>query len=148
MIPPFAKTLLQVPPAPPAPPAPPIPPTPPLPPEPPATPEFITEVQGAGVNEIFVGGPPIHEVVLILGVIIVIGIVLYPLARALARRIEEGRRPSLSGEADARMERLEQAVDAMAVEIERISEGQRYATKLLTERLPGADKPGQEKLPR
>ena len=83
---------------------------------------------------------------LILGVIIVIGIVLYPLAKALARRIEGGK-PALSGASDARMERLEQAVDAMAVEIERISEGQRYATRLLTERLPSA-KDGQQKLPR
>jgi hypothetical protein len=31
------------------------------------------------------------------------------------------------------MERLEQAVDAIAIEIERVSEGQRYMTRLLTE---------------
>ena len=37
---------------------------------------------------------------------------------------------------DARMERLEQAVDAIALEIERISEGQRFATKLLSEQTP------------
>ena len=35
---------------------------------------------------------------------------------------------------DARMERIEQAVDTIAVEIERISEGQRFTTKLLSER--------------
>ena len=42
--------------------------------------------------------------------------------------------------ADARLERIEQAVDAIAIEIERISEGQRFTTKLLNERekvLPG-----------
>ena len=33
----------------------------------------------------------------------------------------------------ARMERLEQAVDAIAIEVERVSEGQRYMTRLLTE---------------
>ena len=33
-----------------------------------------------------------------------------------------------------RMENLEVAVDAMAVELERIGEGQRFVTKLLTER--------------
>lgn len=33
----------------------------------------------------------------------------------------------------ARLERMEQAIEAMAVEIERISEGQRFTTKLLTE---------------
>ena len=33
-----------------------------------------------------------------------------------------------------RLERMEQAIDAMAVETERISEGQRFTTKLLNER--------------
>ena len=34
----------------------------------------------------------------------------------------------------ARLEHIEQAIDAMAVETERISEGQRFTTKLLSER--------------
>ena len=33
-----------------------------------------------------------------------------------------------------RLERMEQAIDAVAVETERISEGQRFTTKLLSER--------------
>jgi len=33
-----------------------------------------------------------------------------------------------------RLERIEQAIEAMAVEVERISEGQRFVTKLLAER--------------
>ncbi len=35
---------------------------------------------------------------------------------------------------DDRLKRLEQAVDAIAVEVERISEAQRFTTKLLSER--------------
>ena len=35
---------------------------------------------------------------------------------------------------DDRFERLEQAVDSIAIEVERISESQRFATKLLAER--------------
>ena len=35
---------------------------------------------------------------------------------------------------DGRLARLEQAVDSIAVEVERISEGQRFTTRLLTER--------------
>lgn len=35
---------------------------------------------------------------------------------------------------DQRLERIEQAVDAIAIEVERISEGQRFTTKLLSER--------------
>jgi hypothetical protein len=34
----------------------------------------------------------------------------------------------------ARIERIEQAVDSIAVEVERISENQRFTTKLLSER--------------
>jgi hypothetical protein len=35
---------------------------------------------------------------------------------------------------DQRLERIEQAVDAIAIEVERISEGQRFTTKLLADR--------------
>lgn len=35
---------------------------------------------------------------------------------------------------EARMARLEQAVEAIALEVERISEGQRFTTRLLAER--------------
>jgi 3-hydroxymyristoyl/3-hydroxydecanoyl-(acyl carrier protein) dehydratase len=45
------------------------------------------------------------------------------------------------GITDARFERLEQAVESIAIEMERVSEGQRFVTKLLSERAPEA--PGQ-----
>lgn len=35
---------------------------------------------------------------------------------------------------DERLTRMEQAIDAMAIEMERVSEGQRFTTKLLSER--------------
>jgi hypothetical protein len=35
---------------------------------------------------------------------------------------------------DQRLERVEQAVESIAIEIERVSEGQRFVTKLLSER--------------
>jgi hypothetical protein len=38
---------------------------------------------------------------------------------------------------ERRMERLETAVDAIAFEVERISEAQRFTAQLLAERLPG-----------
>ena len=43
---------------------------------------------------------------------------------------------------DARFERLEQAVDSIAIEIERMSEAQRFTAKLLAER--GAALPSSE----
>ena len=58
-----------------------------------------------------------------------------PLAKAYARRIErEPRSPSLPPDMTARLERMEQAIDSIAIEVERISEGQRFTTKLLAER--------------
>jgi len=41
--------------------------------------------------------------------------------------------PALSNEAVQRLERLEQGMDAIAIEIERVSEGQRFVTKLLSD---------------
>ena len=67
---------------------------------------------------------------------LVITILGLPLVRVLARRLD--RRDSASGPALAKIEerlaRLETGVDSIAVEIERISEGQRFTTKLLAER--------------
>jgi hypothetical protein len=40
----------------------------------------------------------------------------------------------MSPEVQARLERMEQALDSIAIEVERISEGQRFTTKLLAER--------------
>jgi hypothetical protein len=59
-----------------------------------------------------------------------------PLARAWAKRLERGPMPgpSISPDVQARLERMEQALDSIAIEVERISEGQRFTTKLLAER--------------
>jgi hypothetical protein len=35
---------------------------------------------------------------------------------------------------EERLSRIEQAVDAMSVEVERVAEGQRFTTRLLSER--------------
>ena len=78
------------------------------------------------------------------GVIVLTGLVLFfitlmvigwPIARAMARRIDRrsaGTPPTFDGE--ARLARIEHAVEAIAVEVERVSEGQRFATRLLSER--------------
>ncbi len=59
-----------------------------------------------------------------------------PLARALSRRMDRGAvAPHVPAELSQRLERMEQAIDSIAVEVERISEGQRFTTKLLSERV-------------
>ena len=62
--------------------------------------------------------------------------VLAPLALGSAYLMfkRANRAPAQRGDRDnERLQRLESSVDAIAVEIERISEGQRFVTKLLTE---------------
>ena len=72
----------------------------------------------------------------------------WPLARAYAKRLEQrGSAGHIPVEVTARLERMEQAIDSIAVEVERISEGQRFTTKLLSERTapqsgPGGTPPG------
>ncbi len=59
----------------------------------------------------------------------------FPLARAYATKIERGNDTArVPSDVSARLERMEQAIDSIAVEVERISEGQRFTTKLLAER--------------
>jgi len=64
--------------------------------------------------------------------------VLSPIALSMSRLIwKRGSRtamaPAAPVESSERLERIEQAVDAIAIEVERISEGQRFTTKLLGE---------------
>jgi hypothetical protein len=66
--------------------------------------------------------------------IVVIATVV-PIVRALIRRWErEPALPPSTAGSDVRLERIEQAIEAMALEVERISEGQRFTAKLLAER--------------
>ena len=66
-------------------------------------------------------------------------VVLGPLSLALARLVwKRGslpRRPVAATDpaSTARLERIEQAVDTIALEVERVSEGQRFVTRLLAE---------------
>ena len=107
---------------------------------------FVPPFPGSGAP--FPGsGPQIPEGAVIISVaffvmcaVIVIG---FPIARAIARRMDKRNTVAPAGDADsrARLERIEQAVDAIAVEVERISEGQRFTTKVMSDlrALPQAD---------
>ena len=64
--------------------------------------------------------------------------VLAPLAFAAARLMwkratSRPAGPAISADASRRLERLEQGMDAIAIEIERVSEGQRFVTRLLSD---------------
>ena len=78
-------------------------------------------------------GPEI--VVPLGGMMMIITIVVgRPLVSAWATKLEnESKRPAIPADVAVRLERMEQSIDAIAVEVERISEGQRFTTKLLAE---------------
>ncbi|MHB1310386.1 MAG: hypothetical protein ACYC3L_00115 [Gemmatimonadaceae bacterium] len=65
-------------------------------------------------------------------VAIVLGV---PLVRAHIKRADRSASlPAPDPRAEERLARIESAVEAIAIEVERISEGQRFVTKLLAER--------------
>jgi hypothetical protein len=67
---------------------------------------------------------------------IIIGL---PLARAFARRMDKRSATApMSNEIASQLTHLNQAVDAIALEVERISEGQRFTTRLLSEQREAA----------
>lgn len=78
-------------------------------------------------------GPP-PEAFVLMGLFIVV--VLLPISLAFARRIwRRGKDAVVSfpQELSDRLNRLDQAVDSIAVEVERIGEGQRFVTRVLSE---------------
>lgn len=67
---------------------------------------------------------------------IIIGL---PLARAFGRRMDRrGSGQQIPSDLSHQIGQLNQAVDAIALEVERISEGQRFATRLLSEQRDSA----------
>lgn len=59
-----------------------------------------------------------------------------PLMRAYARRLERQSDQQVPDLVTARLERMEQSIDAIAEQVERIAEGQRFTTRLLAEQTP------------
>ena len=58
-------------------------------------------------------------------------IVGWPISRALGRRFERrGAQPTLESGMSEQLQRIEQSVEAIAIEVERISESQRFLAKL------------------
>jgi len=77
-------------------------------------------------------------VIALIGVLSGVGILAGAFAGAYFFGKSRGQRESLMTAKDpeltARLNRVEQIVEATAIEIERISEGQRFTTKLLSEK--------------
>jgi hypothetical protein len=74
-----------------------------------------------------------YELLAVIAGLTTVASVVESVTKAWARRAE-ARRPGLPLETEGRLVRIEQTVEAIAVEVERVAEGQRYTTKLLAER--------------
>lgn len=63
-------------------------------------------------------------------------IILFPLMRSLGRVLERRAVPPqrLDASTESQLRRMEQAIDAVAIEVERVAEGQRFTAKLLADR--------------
>ena len=118
----------------------------PAPPAAPDAPRTFT-IRGPNGEQTTIGMPPASDIIppqavdisvafFITMAIIIIGL---PLARAFARRMDRKvATPQISNDVSAQLAHLSQAVDAIALEVERITEGQRFTTKLLSEQRDAA----------
>jgi multidrug efflux pump subunit AcrA (membrane-fusion protein) len=79
--------------------------------------------------------PQVVDIVTMFLVAMVICVVGFPIARAFGRWIDRRGLPTpVNTELSAQITRIEHAVDSMSVEVERISEAQRFQAKLLSDR--------------
>lgn len=80
--------------------------------------------------------PRVKDVSIAFFIMFAVIIIGRPIMRAIGKRIEAGAQPParIPPEMQAQMQQLIQSVDAIAIEVERISEGQRFAAKILAEK--------------
>ncbi len=95
-----------------------------------------------GLAPSMVAEPPVvilaaagEEVAIIAIIMGTLAGVFFPLVRAWARRLENRGTTTLPLQGvEDRLDRIERGVEAIALEVERVSEGQRFVTKLLAEK--------------
>jgi hypothetical protein len=102
------------------------------------TTQTITIPPGAFDNEIPPQAVDISIVFFLMIAAIIIGL---PLVRAFARRMDRRGTAQIPNEISSQLAHLNQAVDAIALEVERISEGQRFTTRLLSEQKEAGRQP-------
>jgi hypothetical protein len=122
--------------------------TPPTPPDVPQPPRTFTIRGPDGTNVITIPPhafdntiPPQVEDISIMFFLTIGAIIIFlPLVRAFARRMDRrgGGTAQIPNEVSSQLAHLNQAVDAIALEVERISEGQRFTTRLLSEQRDAA----------
>jgi hypothetical protein len=93
-------------------------------------------VVGTEFNPDIMIPPQVENISIAFFVMVGAVIIGYPLMRAIARRIDRGAPPpaTIPNELRQQLQQLSASVDAIAIEVERISEGQRFTTKMLAEK--------------
>lgn len=74
------------------------------------------------------------EMVAMLGTMGIVGGVVISIVKTVSNRPRNALPNDQVQRLEERLGRIEQGIDAMAIEVERISEGQRFTTKLLSDR--------------
>jgi hypothetical protein len=120
----------------------------PVPPMPPDNPRVITIRNRDGTQSIIsvpsglasdVIPPQVVDISIAFFLTMAAIIIGLPLARAFARRMDRrGAGAQIPSDLSHQIGQLNQAVDAIALEVERISEGQRFTTRLLSEQRDSA----------
>lgn len=104
-------------------------------------PPMRMRANGASSSDIPPGAAGLLNNGMVALVIMMIG---FPFARAIARMIDRrGAAPRADSDTAQRLHAIENAVESIAVEVERISEGQRFTARILTQR---AQQPAREAL--
>ena len=86
--------------------------------------------------------PQVFDIVIFFFITVAVIMIGLPIARALGRRLD--RKPykqALDPGITTQLQRIENTVDSMSIEIERISEAQRYMARLQTEHADPASHP-------
>ncbi len=84
--------------------------------------------------------PQVVDISIAFFIMCAVMVIGWPLARAFGKRLERrGDVPSVGAGSTEQLNRIEQAVDAMAIEVERISESQRFIAKLQNAQSPNRE---------
>jgi hypothetical protein len=78
-----------------------------------------------------------------IGVVLTLSALGIVAALKRTKRSQPGRAPQIPNDSAERLERVERGMEAIAIEIERISEGQRFVTKMMAESRTPAIPPDQ-----
>lgn len=104
----------------------------------------VAPMAGAASRTVHLAMTTGGEVAIVAIVFGTVGSMVYPLVRAWARRLEGRGSTTLPvASIEDRLDRIERSVEAIALEVERVSEGQRFVTKLLADQAPSPLPPAQ-----